>query len=321
MMKQKGAAILMAMLTVALVASLSAAALWQQWRGVELETAERSRVQAAWILQGALDWARLILREDARTAGADHLAEPWAIALQEARLSTFLAAQAGQTPQEEGLESAFLSGQMTDMQSHLNAINLVQDGKTDPVTLRAFAKLFEALRLPENELLALSVNLLRTLKANVKPTPADESGSDAFLVPSTLDQLAWMGLSETTIAALRPYVTVLPDRTPVNINTAPELVLFASIPKASMADAQRLASTRTLRHFNALADANKLLGPAESALTEGTHSVGSRFFEVRGQLRLGERVVQERSLVQREGTRVKVLWRQRGVLPALASLQ
>ncbi len=321
MMKQKGAAILMAMLTVALVASLSAAALWQQWRGVELETAERSRVQAAWILQGALDWARLILREDARTAGADHLAEPWAIALQEARLSTFLAAQAGQTPQEEGLESAFLSGQMTDMQSHLNAINLVQDGKTDPISLRTFARLFEALRLPEDELVALSSNLLRALKTDTKPGNANAPGSDAFLVPTTLDQLAWMGLSEKTIESLRPYVTVLPDRTPVNINTAPELVLFASIPKASKADAQRLASTRTLRHFNTLAEANKLLGSLENPLVDGSHSVGSRFFEVRGQLRLGERVVQERSLVQREGPRVKVLWRQRGVLPTLASLQ
>ena len=89
---QRGAALLVAMLTVTLVATFAAAALWQQWRAVEVEGAERARMQAGWILTGALDWSRLILREDARTGGADHLAEPWAVPLQEARLSTFLAA-------------------------------------------------------------------------------------------------------------------------------------------------------------------------------------------------------------------------------------
>ena len=89
---QRGAALLLAMLTVVLVATLASAALWTQWRAFEIERAERQRAQAAWILNGALDWARLILREDVRTGGADHLGEPWAVPLAEARLSTFLAA-------------------------------------------------------------------------------------------------------------------------------------------------------------------------------------------------------------------------------------
>ena len=89
---QRGAAILTAMLTVVLVATLAASTLWQQWRNVEIETAQRARTQATWVLSGALDWARLILREDARRGGADHLAEPWAVPLESARLSTFLAA-------------------------------------------------------------------------------------------------------------------------------------------------------------------------------------------------------------------------------------
>ena len=37
---QRGAAILTAMLTVVLVATLAASALWQQWRAVEVEAAE-----------------------------------------------------------------------------------------------------------------------------------------------------------------------------------------------------------------------------------------------------------------------------------------
>ena len=43
--RQNGAAILMAMLTVLLVATLASAALWQQWRAVEVESAERTRAQ------------------------------------------------------------------------------------------------------------------------------------------------------------------------------------------------------------------------------------------------------------------------------------
>ena len=66
---QRGAALLLAMLTVALVATLSSAALWQQWRALSIESAERQRLQASWILGGALDWARLILREDSVAYG------------------------------------------------------------------------------------------------------------------------------------------------------------------------------------------------------------------------------------------------------------
>jgi len=156
--KHHGAALLTAMLTVVLVASLASAMLWQQWRGVEIEAAQRTRVQSAWILTGALDWARLILREDARQGGADHLAEPWAIALAPARLSTFLAAQQGQTvvaDSSEGVEEAFLSGHIEDLQARLNVSNLLVNGKpvlfeprkvieltTSQILIPVFTKLF-----------------------------------------------------------------------------------------------------------------------------------------------------------------------------------
>ena len=121
--RQTGAALLSAMLTVTLVATFASAALWQQFRSLQVETAERSRLQSSLILTGALDWARLILREDARTGGADHLAEPWAVPLEEARLSSFLAVDgAAADPDRE----AFLSGSITDMQGRLNVANLIE---------------------------------------------------------------------------------------------------------------------------------------------------------------------------------------------------
>ena len=127
---QRGAALLAALLTVTLVASMAAAALWRQWRNVEVESAERMQLQARWVLSGALDWARLILREDARAGGADHLAEPWAVPLAEARLSSFLASDANGTANEtDSATQVFLSGQITDLQARMNVINLVDGAK------------------------------------------------------------------------------------------------------------------------------------------------------------------------------------------------
>ncbi|MEO7400920.1 MAG: type II secretion system minor pseudopilin GspK, partial [Polaromonas sp.] len=245
--RQAGAALLTAMLTVALVASLAAGALWQQWRSVEIETAERARVQSLWVLTGALDWARLILREDARAGGADHLAEPWAVPLEEARLSTFLATDKSNLPDtENSAAQAFLSGLISDLQARLNVLNLVDGGKVSEPALRAFAKLFETLGLPPAELTALAENLRLALDTAT-------AGSGSPLMPQRLDQLVWLGLSPASLAALRPYITLLPARTPVNLNTASAIVLYAVIPSLDMAQAQRLVSSRQARYFRSLA--------------------------------------------------------------------
>ena len=60
---QRGAALLIAMALMTLVATLASGMIWQQYRAIQVEAAERSRTQSAWILSGALDWARLILRD------------------------------------------------------------------------------------------------------------------------------------------------------------------------------------------------------------------------------------------------------------------
>ncbi len=220
--QQRGAAILTAMLIVTLVASLTATALWQQWRSIEIETAERARVQSSWILQGALDWGRLILREDARSGTPDHLAEPWAVPLKEARLSTFLATGKTSDTVEDLNEEAFLSGQITDLQGRLNVKNLIQDGQPHTPTQRAFIRLFDALNLPQAELNSLIQNM-RLAQENSIANTNDKGSNNTFspLLPRTIEQLGWLGVSNSTIARLRNYVTVLPERTTVNLNTAP----------------------------------------------------------------------------------------------------
>lgn len=303
----RGAALIVAMLTMTLVASLSAVAVWRQWRAVEVEAAERTRQQAGWILAGALDWARLILREDARSGTTDHLDEPWAVPLREARLSSFLSSSGGAAG-EALPRDAFLSGTITDAQARLNLRNLVDGGRVSGDDLRRFARLFEFLGLPQRELQALAENLRFALDAS----PDNRSAAQAPLAPQRVAHAEWLGLSPATRRALEPFVTWLPQRTPVNLNTAPAEVVMAALPGLDMGTAQRLVARRAGRPFATLADAAQAAGLPLSALDDGAFSVSSRFFEVRGQLRLDERVVAEHSLVQRDGQDVRTLWRLRG---------
>jgi general secretion pathway protein K len=349
--RQAGAALLAAMLTVTLVATFAAAALWQQWRSVEIETAERARVQAAWILTGALDWSRLILREDCRPAcGADHLAEPWAVPLNEARLSSFLAVDKNASDTER---EAFLSGQVIDLQSRLNVTNLTGGGGTSTAAMNAFGRLFAQLGLPPGELITLQTSLIgaapnpvaagaaATANSNAAAassgaaTPATAAASApaapvapnapvanalGLLMPERVDQLAWLGLPRETLTALGPYITLLPTPTKVNINTASAEVIAASTPGLGLADAQRAVTLRDRQHFVSLADADSRMGSAKPLfdVSPAEHDISSQFFEVTGQLRLEQTVVQERSVLKRTGVgpqvTITILSRDRGVV-------
>lgn len=309
---QRGAALLAALLTVTLVASLAAGALWRQWRNVEVESAERMQLQARWVLTGALDWARLILIEDARAGGADHLAEPWSVPLAEARLSSFLAADSnGAAVESDTATQVFLSGQITDLQARMNVTNLVDGAKVSETHLQAFGKLFELLGLPPEELALMANNLLLS---------QDTSKPDAPLAPQRVEHLAWLGLSAPTLAALQPHITLLPQRTLLNINTASALVLSASVPQLDMARAQQLVNARQRNHFKLLADANTLLGGSSDVLTDTLHDVGSRYFQVQGRQRQDQSVVEDRSIVQRDsGPTAKTLWRSHEAPPLSGS--
>lgn len=308
--RERGAALLAAMLTVTLVATFAATAMWQQWRAIEVETAERARIQSAWILSGALDWSRLILIEDARAGGADHLSEPWAVPLEEARLSTFLAADRNVAQQEDastGTQDAFLSGQIIDLQSRLNLANLVNGTMVVEAALAQFTRLFAQLGLPLQEL----ATLVQGLRQAQEPA---RGNAQVPLMPRTMDQLAWLGLQPGTVAVLAPHVTLLPERTPVNINTAGVEVLLAAIEGLDMAGANKIVAVRQMQALRSLDEAQKLLG-AQAQLSADRHNVQSSYFEVRGRLRLGDMAVHERSVVRRQGIEAFTIWRERGAVP------
>jgi general secretion pathway protein K len=323
MKRQRGAALLAAMLTVTLVATFAAAALWQQWRSTEVEAAERTRVQSAWILTGALDWARLLLREDGRSADrVDHLGEPWAVPLKDARLSSFLAADSNATA-ETGPEvlEAFLSGQIIDMQSLLNVNRLLNDErKPSEKDVSSFQRLFELLGLPPAQL----DTLVENLRFAGDTSTENRSGSVAPLMPQKVEELVWLGLPFSTVAALQPYVSVLPRSgtyaTFINLNTAAPEVIYASVEGLSMADAQRLVASRERTPFKSVAEAGQAIGYTGD-MRQSNVAVESNYFEVRARLRLDQLVVEERSLLLRERTTVTTLQRERGIADPTALAQ
>jgi general secretion pathway protein K len=336
---QRGAALLLALTLVALVATLASGMVWQQWRAVQVEAAERSRAQSLWILQGAIDWTRLILREDARGGGAvDHLGEPWATPLAEARLSSFLAADRDNAGDAE-LE-AFLSGAIVDAQSRYNLRNLFDDqGRLLPGELPVLQRLCDAAGAG----MACTTRLVDGLGsswAREAGTSPSAGGSDAGgaasgsgatggsglginraadsrrpLPVTRLEHLAWLGLDAATLAALRPLAEVLPVRTQLNVNTASREVL-AAVLGIDPGTAERLVARRQTQAFETLEQLRTEL-PSGTPLEASRVAVQTSFFEATGRIRIDERIVQERVLLQRKGrNEVAVLRRSRETLLA-----
>ncbi len=303
--RQRGAALLAAMVIVTLVATLAAAMVWQQWRAVQIEAAERSRAQAHWILTGAVDWARLILREDARSGRPTSLGEPWSTPLAEAKLSTFLAIDRDNT---DDAPEAFLSGSITDMQARYNLRRLVEvTGQEAQDEEKVLARLLEFVGASGAQAPAIA----RALRDAAPAAAASAPTGDPPLMPERIEQLSWLGIDAETLKLISPYVTLLPINTAVNPNTASKEVLAAVIDGLDLSGAERLVQARQRTPFRNVTEVSVLLPQTAPTTATRRLDVKSSFFEVRGRLRLQDRVTEERVLVERRQLEIIPLRRQR----------
>ena len=330
---QSGMALLSALITVMIVTALATTALWSQWSRFEVESAERHREQSLWLLTGALDWSRVILREDARASTIDTLSEPWAVPLQEVKLSSFIRDQnaASATPSntlgDTSLgDQVYLSGQIVDLQSKLNVFNLVSASPAPPSTVQSFLRLFTVLHLPQSELnqVLQAFQAARGLQATGGSTAPSTGSANAPLWPQRFEHLAWWGFSIATLQALQPYATWIPEKTQVNLNTASAQVLYASIPNLELADAQRLVSLRESQPWTSLDQVRQALGKpsSDTTISESLYQLNTRYFEVLGTIRMDQTILREKSLLFRNAGAVSIVWRDRGFglgLPLAAS--
>jgi general secretion pathway protein K len=307
--KQEGAALLVAMLIVALVATFASAAMWQQWRTTALETADRQTSQARWLLTGATGWARVILREDAKAGqsgdNSDNLQEPWAIALQETQLSTFVASlpNSNNTVLQDPLaQKVYLSGKINDLQSRFNLRNLVNNGQIDMGAYQRLQRLFIALDLPQTSLSTFSQNLLA----------AQQQNASTGIYPSYVSQLGWLGLNSAQIQALEPYITLLPETTKINVNTASAVVLYSTMSTLTMSQAQALVQQRQASHWSSSTQFLQSAGLSASATDTSQIDVKSSYFETLGRLRIDEQTWNQRCALWRTSNNVQTLWCENG---------
>lgn len=169
---QRGVAIITAMLLTALAVTIVASLFWQQQVQVRSIENQRLHLQTKWILRGALDWARLVLREDARFSSVDTLDEPWSVQLAETRLDQYV--ENGRTGSDQ--TDATLSGQIVDAQGRFNLANLAQKGKVNPRQVAIFARLLDSLQLDTGLAQATADTM-----ASAQPAPpaASESNGSA----------------------------------------------------------------------------------------------------------------------------------------------
>lgn len=300
-MRQRGVAVITALLLTTLAITVVASLFWQQQVQVRSIENQRTQLQKQWILRGALDWARLILREDARLSSTDNLDEPWAVPLAETPLDQYVENGRGDAEASD----AALSGSMIDAQSRFNLTNLAPDGTVNPREVAAFARLLVNLRLNP----ALAQATADTMAAT-RSKPTDSLGA----VPRQInfayveDLLAVPGFSAQMLGTLRNFVVVLPRPTPVNVNTAPAEVLAARFESLSLADAEAIVASRQQAYFRDVNDLVQRFPDRPLSAAVNDVSVRTEYFIVNGKVRLDRAALEVVSLVERIGRDAKVVW-------------
>lgn len=318
--RQGGMAVISALLVVTAVSVIVAAMVARQSTQVRTLESEQARVQARWLLAGGMDWARATLRGDARRSAITHNGQLWATPISELRIS-----------QEGDDRVAVFSGRVEDEQGKFNLQNLARDGQPLPEQVQALSRLLQSLRLPADLAPRIAERMAR---AQARPAEPAQAGSVAggqaessgpqgggatvarrgsALAPglrSIADLRGIEGLDEAAVQSLQPYLTVLPVRTAVNVNTAPAEVLATLSPGIPLAQAMTLAEQRDRGQvFNNRADfVNRLANP-EIEIAADAVSADSDWFGVTGTLRLDRASVDMRALLQRNGQDLpRVIW-------------
>ncbi|MGY8526595.1 type II secretion system minor pseudopilin GspK [Paracidovorax citrulli] len=302
--RPRGAAVVTALLVVTLAVVIVSGLLWRQQVQIRSVENQRLMAQAAWIQRAAVDWGRLILRDDLRRSNVDHLGEPWAVPVAETRLSDFLGAS---LRTDRAGETSFLSGRILDAQARFNLRNLVRtsvgaEGRRvvapDPDALESYRRLLQVLGVNPN----LAETTARYLADAQR---ADDAGArNAPRPPDSIeDLLAVPGYEPQMLPLLEAYAVILPERTAVNVNTAEPEVLAAVIPQLPLDRARELARQRDRAFFNNLGDMQtrlRTIAPdAEGGAAGDTLDVRSHYFLVFGLIRHERAARQQVSLVRR----------------------
>lgn len=299
---ERGVAVITALLIVAVAAAAASLMLAQQSAMIDQAMLVASRAQADQYAQAGLDWARGVLAEDQRSGTAvDSLDEGWAKPI--AALP---------------IERAVVSGAIVDEQGKFNLNNLVSGASRSAPDMDAFARLLGSLGLaPE-----LSQAVLDWIDAD-----ADMAGpggaEDAYYLSLPkpyraanrpmiqVDELYRVrGFDAAAVAKLRPYVTALPARTKVNVNTAGEAVLAALLPTVPRMKIAQFVADRGTKPFRSMPQVLQWASEAPAADVTRDLDVRSGYFGVRVQVSQDDVELAHDALVRRgDDATTSIVWR------------
>ena len=285
--RQRGMAVIVAMLVVALVAVIATALLTRQSAQLRALRGEQLRAQVRMAVDATLERAAQQLREDVQEQLTTVRSGRWARPLR------------SQVPLPVQL-------QLVDAQSMFNLRNLLAHGRPDPEARRAFIALCAGQGLGQGACASAADHIQARLRDG-------DIQAQAPLPRESLIEQAFAGADPVAVQALARRTVVLPAQTLVNANTSDSSVLQAVMPSVEPGRMQALLSERDGGHWllNRGDIANRLqLSDAQMELVPlGIHS---EWFLAVGQVQADESVVDFRALIWREyrddGVRVQRVW-------------
>ena len=278
--KQRGMAIISALLIAAVVAVIAAGLLTRQRVFTRSLEAEQLRIQGQWLLLGALEDSRQRLWEARQKDVLTRLDQPWARA-------------------QKGL----FEGRLEDEQGKFNLRNLVNRGRPDAEQVQNFERLCG--------LIGVDGALSRRISQRVIASYDQTEQPAKYPMLRGLDDLSSVeGLDPLLLQRMQGFVSVLPGVTWVNGNTARAEVLSAVVPGLSLSQAQALVAERDGgRWFINRGDFVNRLHLPQVAVESVLVGITSEWFRLQGQTRREQRRVTLNALLHRpENRQPQVIW-------------
>lgn len=298
MKRERGLALIVALLVVALTALIAAALMRGESVWFKESLNIRSLAQARAAMDGAFRLAAVEVTHEGRHDQIDALTQRWAQPLP-------------RFPVAGGVVHATVA----DPEGRFNVNDLVVAGQSVPAAVAVFTRLLQ--------LAGLNPSLAQAVVAWEMPPGSPSTGFNAVYLgrrtPYRAGRQPLAGVSELrlvagfnakTVRALRPYVTALPLVTPINVNTAPALVLAALCPGLTIKQGATLGAQALQTPFVSEAAFQTALPHGLTPVYQA--SVQTNYFLVHVTARFGGLVARRRALLYRavRGQTTVILWQE-----------
>ncbi len=302
---QSGAALITAILITAIATIAAVSMASRQHLDIRRTTNVVESSQAYLFALGAEEWGKQVLVRDRQDNQVDHLAEDWATML----------------PPID-VEGGRVAGQIEDLQGRFNLNNLMKDKLPSQLDMDRLQRLLLQLGLDENLRFAIIDWIDEDANVSIPGGAEDFSylglelpyRTPNAMMASSSELLLINGISREIYDTLWPHVTVLPEYTAINVNTASAEVLMAVVNGLTQSEADDLIDARTPDGFATVGDFTGHAAVAGRLSGNQGLSVQTNYFIINAESEFGRGRTSLYSLVVRDDKgKVEVAMRAQGV--------